>query len=272
MDADALAELARNRGLKLKRSRVRTPDKPGFGMFGLTDAADEPVFGIRGKRALRATAEEIETYLRGLERDDWRKSLREAGGPPPKRQKQSEAPPQPQPERKKAAKSSRTPELEMPRPAAPLPEPPFPPLLREAKGKDGEQLAALFALLGHQITPEQVAKNVKALAKAGEPVLVVAEGATLLGACGYHATPMPHRDPAIGRITVLVLAEAARGQGLGRQLIDEAERRLIKLGCGIVEVTSNDRLREAHAFYRHLGYERTSMRFAKPLGPARARS
>jgi len=264
MDAEALAELARNRGLKLKRSRVRTPDKPGFGMFGLVDAAGEPVFGIRGKRALRASAEEIETYLRGLERDDWRKSLREAGAAVPKRKKQSKEAVPPEPKRKKTAKTSRVQELEPARPAEPPPAPP-PPLLREAKGKDGEQLAALFALLGHQITPERVAKNVKALAKAGEPVLVVAEGATLLGACGYHATPMPHRDPPLGRITILVLAEQARGRGLGRQLLEEAERRLARLGCGIVEVTSNDRLREAHAFYRHLGYERTSMRFAKPL-------
>lgn len=253
LDADALAEMARNRGLKLRRSRVRIPDKPGFGMFGLVDAAGDPVFGIRGKRALRASADEIADYLRGLEKKDWKASLRAAGSPGKQRRSSGArdvpsnraAPP---PHASAAAETKR-------------------PVLREATAGDARQLASLFALLDHRIAPAQVARNLKALATAGEPVLVISQGDRLLGACAWHATPMPHRDPPVGRITLLVLAEQARGRGLGRQLVAEAERRLMAAGCGIVEVTSNDRLTEAHAFYRHLGYERTSMRFAKPLTP-----
>jgi ribosomal protein S18 acetylase RimI-like enzyme len=48
-------------------------------------------------------------------------------------------------------------------------------------------------------------------------------------------------------------------------LVEAAERLLKKAGCKLVEVTSNDRRAQAHAFYRHLGYERTSLRFMKKL-------
>ncbi len=48
-------------------------------------------------------------------------------------------------------------------------------------------------------------------------------------------------------------------------LVETAEAQLKKAGCQILEVTSNDRRAAAHAFYRHMGYERTSMRFMKTL-------
>jgi GNAT superfamily N-acetyltransferase len=48
-------------------------------------------------------------------------------------------------------------------------------------------------------------------------------------------------------------------------LVEAAEAWMRSEGCKLVEVTSNDRRGEAHAFYRHMGYERTSIRFAKSL-------
>ena len=64
---------------------------------------------------------------------------------------------------------------------------------------------------------------------------------------------------------MMVVAEAERGRGIGAALVAEAERRLGARGCGLVEVTSNQKRLRAHAFYEKLGYERTSYRFFKPL-------
>ena len=267
-EADALAEAARNRGLKLVRSRVRTPGKRAFGKLGLTDSTGEPVFGMKnGKPA--AKPEDVAEFLRGEGASDWKASLKAVGG---KRARISRSGGE-----RRAERDARGAEAQAsvpPPPASPAASPrgggakrgkPEPgPLLREAKPGDAEQLVALFTLLDHRIDAKAVARNIKALATAGEPALVLARGKDILGMCGISRTVTPHRETPVGRITVLVVAEQARGKGFGRMLVEEAERRLAALGCGLIEVTSNDRLREAHAFYRHMGYERTSMRFAKP--------
>ena len=96
------------------------------------------------------------------------------------------------------------------------------------------------------------------------PILATLDKA-VVGLIGIHRMVTVHRPAPVGRIPILVVAAEAQGQGLGRLLVEEAERRLRKSGCQIVEVTSNDRRGAAHAFYRHLGYERTSIRFMKKL-------
>jgi GNAT superfamily N-acetyltransferase len=58
---------------------------------------------------------------------------------------------------------------------------------------------------------------------------------------------------------------AERGRGLGRRLVTAAEERLREAGCGLLEITSHFRHGGAHAFYEHIGYVRTSLRFAKTL-------
>jgi len=89
MANEALRDMATHRGFKLVASRRR---KPGgdFGLYGLKDADGEPVFGIE-KGALKASAGEVEAFLRDGMRATWTKSAGSAKRvktpPPPKEPK-----------------------------------------------------------------------------------------------------------------------------------------------------------------------------------------
>jgi GNAT superfamily N-acetyltransferase len=250
---DELAESARNRGLKLVRSRVRTPGKRRFGKVGLTDAAGKPVLGMDAKGPT-ATPEEVEEYLRNLGAQDWGASLNVAVLPRKKKKKTA----------RQAANDVEPSAKETPAPPPPTkPEPK--PKVREAKPGDAEMLVGLIALLEHDVQEKGVRKRIAALAKQGLTPLVATLGKEVVGLCGIDSMTAIHRPQPVGRINILVVSEGVRGKGIGRLLIEEAEAKLRKNGCGIVEVTSNDRLAKAHAFYRHMGYERTSIRFAKTL-------
>jgi GNAT superfamily N-acetyltransferase len=135
-------------------------------------------------------------------------------------------------------------------------------IVRPAGADDAPQLIPLIGLLDHQVSLTGLRER---LVNAGVPTLVAVEGETVIGLCGLHIMSAIHREQPVGRVTILVVGEAWRGKGIGRLLIEAAERRLADAGCGLVEVTSNDRLVEAHRFYRAMGYGRTSQRFAKPL-------
>jgi len=137
--------------------------------------------------------------------------------------------------------------------------------IRAARSADARALVELIEYLGHPIDEATVHKNIAQLTGAGEPPLVATLGQAVIGLCGIHRMVTVHRPAPVGRITVLVVAESAQGHGIGRLLVEEAERLLKQGGCQIVEVTSNDRRTAAHAFYRHLGYDRTSARFMKAL-------
>ena len=137
--------------------------------------------------------------------------------------------------------------------------------IREALPDDAEQLIALIELLPHRVTAAGVRERIERISVDDFPQLVAVDDGAIVGLCGLHRMTAIHREQPVGRITILVVAEAARGKGVGRQLVDAAEEMLRAAGCGMIELTSNDWLVEAHQFYRKIGYEKTSKRFAKKL-------
>lgn len=231
---ERLSEAAANRGLKLVKSRIRTPGKGDYGRYGLTGSAGARLLGF-GKSGLTATAEEIEAYLHQGAAADWKSSLRAAGAKPPARSRKRPAP-------------------------EPEPEPPSL-AVRPARAADAEAIAGLIAGLGFAVTGKEIAGRLGALKKE---TLVAVRG-EVIGVLTWHVTPVLHRPNPVGRITMMAVAEAERRRGVGRALVDAAFAQLRAKGCGLVEVTSNVDLSGAHLFYRELGFERTSYRFAKPL-------
>ncbi|MEA3045787.1 MAG: hypothetical protein QOJ53_119 [Sphingomonadales bacterium] len=222
-----LRELAENRGCKLVTSRVRTPGRGDYGRFALKDAkTGREVFGF-GSKGLAASAGEIEAFLRGNAAATWQSSAGSA-----KRAKPKPAP-------------------------KPKPEPKL--VLREARPKDAAGIAALVVALGYEVTAADIRRRLRSVE------VLIAEKNALVGVLTTAVTAVIHRPKPVGRISMLVVAEAARGAGIGAALVAEAEARLKAKGCGLIEVTSNRKRARAHAFYERLGYERTSYRFAKPL-------
>lgn len=140
--------------------------------------------------------------------------------------------------------------------------------IRDARQEDAPALAALVTELGYPVAGDTIAGRMAALHAAGETVLVAARGATPVGLLTVHVTPVLHRPTPVGRLTMLVVAERERGNGVGRALVAAAERILAARGCALVEVTSNRRRTDAHAFYERLGYDVTSLRFGKSIAPA----
>jgi ribosomal protein S18 acetylase RimI-like enzyme len=249
---DRLREAAANRGLKLVKSRVRTPGKGDYGRYGLTDAGGKELLGF-GKSGLTATAEEVEAYLHKGALADWKTSLRAAGAKAPAGRKKR---PAAEPEPRAAPKPAPEPE--------PQPEPEPPLSVRPARPADSAAIAGLVSSLAFEASADDIAERLATLKKGRETPLVAEQG-EVIGVLAWHVTPVLHRPKPVGRITMMIVADGERRRGVGRALVEAACGQLREKGCGLIEVTSNVDLSGAHGFYRRLGFERTSYRFAKDL-------
>lgn len=102
--------------------------------------------------------------------------------------------------------------------------------------------------------------------RTGVRVMVIDGAERLSAVITLHSMRVLHRPHPVGRITSLAVEASEHGKGLGRTLMRAAEKALADAGCNLVEVTSHIRRhRDAHSFYEHMGYEKTSYSFGKSL-------
>lgn len=279
--ADELRAIAEHRGMKLVRSRKRTPGVGDYGKFGLTDAAGKPLLGI-GKQGLTASAAEIARYLRGGAANSWKLSAeRESAAKPAKKPAKSAEPAEEQaPIRRRGRGSASLP----PEPARRRQDPPPPPkakpvlrivkpealpepalFLRPATGKDRKELGRLLAQLADPPKRISLDANIDALGKA-KANLIVAEAGTLVGCCAWAVFPTLQHGP-LGRVTLLLVDGAHRRRGIGTALLAATETALAKAGCATIEIMSDIMINNAHNFLRALNFEQKSYRFVRPARP-----
>ena len=88
----------------------------------------------------------------------------------------------------------------------------------------------------------------------------------MIGCVACAAVPQLQDDAALGLVTLLVVAEAERRRGVGRALLDAAEKELAAKGCRRIAARAEIEFAGAPAFFRKLGYQRNGYRLEKDLG------
>jgi len=122
-------------------------------------------------------------------------------------------------------------------------------VLRSYEPGDREALVALWSICELTRPWNNPHRDIdRKLARDGDNLLVLEEDNQLIGSVmvGYEG----HR----GWVNYLAVHPDHRRQGLGRLLMDEAERRLRDLGCAKVNLQVRASNETAREFYRQIGY------------------
>ena len=138
--------------------------------------------------------------------------------------------------------------------------------IRACTPEDSAAVSTLLDELGYTVSIRQATEQVTELGKTGaDPIFLALADGQILGLLALHLSRMLQYPSPIVRVTALVVDRRARRRGVGKLLMQHAERVGSAAGCEFVELTSAMDRTEAHAFYGNIGYEPNSLRFRKPL-------
>ncbi len=130
-------------------------------------------------------------------------------------------------------------------------------IIREPKLDDSEILASLTNQLGYPIDVKELKKNIKFFLTLPLHKAWVAKLNEVV--CGYIATAITHyfhKPKSFLRIIALVVDEKHRKKGIGRQLVEKAEKYALEMNCSHIELTSGVHRTKmgSHNFYHSLGF------------------
>jgi GNAT superfamily N-acetyltransferase len=128
-------------------------------------------------------------------------------------------------------------------------------VLREATDDDADAIATLFTDEGYPSGPSDIVERLGRYASPYSRVIVADSGGEVVGFIAVHALPRFEHSDRIIRIMALVVDAGVRERGVGRQLMEEAERLGRELGAAFAEVTAGHHRPDARRLYEDLGYD-----------------
>ena len=140
--------------------------------------------------------------------------------------------------------------------------------VRQMRPEDTTAVAVLTTQLGYPATEDEIRRRYDLIKDRWDARLFVAQhaGNVIVGWIHVQSTYLLECD-ARAEIWGLVVAESARGTGVGRRLVEAAEEWALMRGLSVMVLRSNYLRTEAQGFYEHLGYTvtKTQNAFRKNL-------
>ena len=119
---------------------------------------------------------------------------------------------------------------------------------------DAPALVRLMAQLGYEHSETTLASNVRAVRQQGGEVFVAEMAGNVLG-CVSAIIDVRLAEGVKGEIVSLVVSEEARGHGIGKGLVLEAQQWLAGK-VTVLRVRVNALREQSHLFYESLGYRK----------------
>lgn len=141
--------------------------------------------------------------------------------------------------------------------------------IRNAILSDAPEIARLTAELGYSTNAEEIAGRLGRITDRRKQVVIVAVlDGKIAGWMQAHTSEVLESGFR-AEIVGLVVTESCRRRGVGRHLVEEAERWAAEIGAPVIVVRSNSKRVESHIFYPALGFScsKTQAVYRKLLNP-----
>lgn len=141
--------------------------------------------------------------------------------------------------------------------------------VRVARESDATDLASLTAQLGYHVEPLELKVRLSRILERPDQRFIVAEDQRrVVGWLHALVVEYVETNPFVV-IGGLVVDKSSRRRGIGRTLMEYAERWAKEQRCSLVRLWSSAGRTGAHQFYERQGYKniKTQYSFVKPLAP-----